>query len=108
MSTKVSFKASGPLHENPSKHLKIAVTKATANTAEFGRRVVQADTPVATGLLQSKWFFVHTGYSQFELSNQTFYAPYVEARFKMLQRNQPLIQKELDRNLNIEIPKALN
>lgn len=108
MAVRFSFTATGPLHQNPEKHFKIAVTKATQTTAEFGKRVVQADTPVDTGLLKSKWFYVHTGYAKFELANNTFYAPYVEKKFKMLTRNAPLIQKELDRQLDKEIPEALN
>ena len=105
---RISITAEGPLHNNPDKHFKAAVTKAVSNTANYGKRIVQSDTPVDSGLLKSKWFFTHTGWGKFELANRTHYAPYVEKRFQMLKRNEPLIHKELDRQLNQEINQALN
>ena len=102
------FQGYGPLHNDPEKHLKTAITKAVAETANSAKRLIQADTPVDTGLLKSKWFVTYPKWKEFEIGNRTPYLKYVEKRFQMMKRNQPLIQKELERQLDSAIPQELN
>jgi Bacteriophage HK97-gp10, putative tail-component len=107
MSTKITIRATGPLHERPKKYLDKACENALSKTARKARNLIMADTPVDTGELRDSWY-AKSSLLEFFVSTEKSYAPYVEARFKMLQRNQPLIQKELERQLDIEVPKALN
>lgn len=105
---KIEFEVIGNLHVNPGKHVDAALHRALENTARAAIGFVQPDTPVDTGLLRSRWYQKKVKRDEWRVSNDIFYAPFNEKRVMMLERNLPRIQAELIRQLNSEIPKALN
>lgn len=108
MAVSFKIKATGPLYGKPERYVKFAITRALKLTADTGKEWVQLATPVKTGLLQSKWSARKSKWNEFSLKNEVTYAPYVEGRFRMLERNEGRIQEELAKNLEVEIAKALN
>lgn len=98
----------GPLHVAPTLAVKFAVSTALKNTAEFGREIVSFDTPVETGLLQSRWYAKNVTWDEWRLSNDIFYGVYNERRVQMLGDNLPAIEQHLTKELDEEIPRRLN
>ena len=104
---RVETTITGPLFLNPSEATKAGVSAAIGRTAQAGMSWVQADSPVDTGLLRSRWYTKAISWDAWRLSNDIYYTPFNEKRVQMLGRNLPNIGKELQRQLNTELPKAL-
>ena len=105
---RVEFKVSGPLHQQPGKHLERAVDRALETTARIAKGFVREDTPVDTGLLRRRWYYKKVKWDEYRLSNDIFYSPFQEKRVQMLGKNLRRIQDELNKQLDKEIPRALN
>lgn len=104
---RVETTITGNMLLRPAESVKSAVTQSIEATVAAGRSWVQADSPVDTGLLKSRWYTMPIKWDAYRLSNDIFYTPYNEKRVKMLGRNLPRIQKELQRQLNQNLPRFL-
>ncbi|MEA5447593.1 HK97 gp10 family phage protein [Leptolyngbya sp. CCNP1308] len=105
---KVSFVASGPLHENPNLHFRRAVSQAMSDTADYGLGILKARTPVRTGRLQNSWFSKIESWNQFYFDNSAPYARFVEQKVLMASRSQPEIDRYLSRALDENIDREMN
>ena len=92
----------------PTESTKAAVNGAIEATARAGTGWIQGDSPVDTGLLKSRWYTKPIKWDAWRISNDIYYTPYNEKRIKMMGRNLPRIQQELQRQLNDLLPKFLN
>jgi hypothetical protein len=98
----------GRVYNNPAQHIKDATDRALAAAAAVGKGLVQPDTPIDTGLLRSRWYFKRVTWDEYRLSNDIFYANIQEKRVQMLERNTPMIQAEVKRQLQTEIIRTIN
>jgi hypothetical protein len=105
---KVSFVASGPLHENPLKHFRRAVTQSMEDTAEYGMGILKARTSVRTGRLRNSWFSKIESWNSFYFSNSAPYAKFVEQKVLMASHSQPEIDRYLSRALDENIEREMN
>jgi hypothetical protein len=108
MSIKVTFTATGPLHQNPQSHFKKAVSKSLDDTAKYGKGLIQDRTPVRTGNLQRGWSIAKPNNDELSIYNDVKYVRFVEAKIHMAFRSEEEIQNFLNQQLNQNIPKYLN
>ena len=105
---RIETKITGNLFLLPTESTKAAVSAALEKTTEVGMGWVKIDSPVDTGLLRSRWYTKPITWDAWRLSNDIFYTPYNEKRVRMLGKNLPKIQRELQRQLNDLLPKFLD
>ena len=74
----------------------------------YGKGLVQAETPVRTGRLRNGWYSRPEAWDAYSLRNDVPYAPFVERRFGMLSRAQPHIERYLSDSLGQHIEQELN
>jgi hypothetical protein len=104
----VTFKATGPLHQNPQSHFKKAVDDSLNQTAQYGKGLIQDRTPVRTGNLRRGWESAKQGTDSISIFNRVRYTPFVEKRVGMMFRSEAQIQDFLNLQLDRNIPKAFS
>ena len=105
----VKFTTRGPLHNNPERHFKEAVTRALDVAVTRSVREVRGITPVDTGRLRDGWEPTQrVGWDVGGLDNAVPYYSFVDRRVDLTGRSQRILTRTLTRQLGTEIVRALS